>query len=93
MVKILITSAGSLVGYNILDVLEGRRQDLQIIGTNSIEADANIYRCDKAYLVPSTRHNKLDFSHALSEILDIEQPNLIIPGRDDDISVLAVLID
>jgi carbamoyl-phosphate synthase large subunit len=91
MVKILITSVGSLVGYNILDVLEGRRQDLQIIGTNSIEADANIYRCDKAYLVPSTRHNKVDFLHALLEILDNEQPTLIIPGRDDDLRVLAEL--
>lgn len=91
MVKILITSVGSLVGYNILDVLEGRRQDLQIIGTNSIAAESNIYRCDKAYFVPSTRHKKADFTRRLLEILDVEQPSLIIPGRDDDLSVLATL--
>jgi carbamoyl-phosphate synthase large subunit len=89
MNKILITSVGSLVGYNILDVLEGRRQDLQIIGTNSIEADSNIYRCDKAYRVLSTKDNQAEFKHRLLEIIDLEQPDLVIPGRDDDIRVLA----
>lgn len=91
MIKILITSVGSLVGYNILDVLEGRRQRLQIIGTNSVATESNIYRCDKAYFVPPTRHKKADFSDRLLEILESERPSLIIPGRDDDLTVLATL--
>lgn len=89
MTKILITSVGSLVGYNILDVLEGRRQNLQIIGTNSVETDSNIYRCDKAYLLPPTKYNKAEFKNKLLDICAIEQPDLIIPGRDDDIGILA----
>ena len=91
MNKILLTSVGSLVGYNVLDVLEGRRQDLQIIGTNSIETDSNVYRCDKAYYVPSTKNNNTDFVNRLLEIQSIEQPDLIIPCRDDDIGVLSRL--
>ena len=91
MLKILITSVGSLVGYNILDVLENRRAGLQIIGTNSLAADSNIFRCDRAYLVPETRLNTNAFQNRLQEILGIENPDLVIPGRDDDLPVLAAL--
>ncbi|MEH6549068.1 MAG: ATP-grasp domain-containing protein [Pseudomonadales bacterium] len=91
MLKILITSVGSLVGSNILDILEGRRQDLQIIGTNSIAEEAALYRCDKAYFVPPTREQRVKFSNRLLEILEIERPDLIIPARDDDLNILAAL--
>ncbi|MFC4991536.1 hypothetical protein [Rubritalea tangerina] len=88
MKKILITSVGSLVGQNILDSLEGRRDQLHIIGTNSIASAANNFRCDSTHLVaPAT-----DQSEFISDLLNLikdEAPDLIIPGRDDDIEILA----
>lgn len=43
MLKILITSVGSLVGQNILDSLEGRREGVRVIGVNSLaEAASNL---------------------------------------------------
>lgn len=90
MFKILVTSVGSLVGYNILDVLEGRRQGLRLIGTNSVASDSNVFRCDEAYFVPPSRQ-KPEFIRLLLEILEREKPDFIIPCRDDDLSVLAAL--
>ncbi len=89
MSKILISSVGSLVGYNVLDTLERRRNNLEIIGTNSIPGDANIFRCDKAYLVPATKSRPVEFANKIKEIIELEKPKLVIPGRDDDLSVLS----
>lgn len=88
MKKILITSVGSLVGQNILDSLEQRRGNLCIIGTNCIAESANNFRCDKSYLVPKAVQ-QLDFIDALTIIIETEKPDIIIPGRDDDIIILA----
>jgi carbamoyl-phosphate synthase large subunit len=87
MKKILITSVGSLVGQNILDSIEERRKDLKIIGLNSIAESQRIYRCDRAYLVPQTASP--DFTVAFQDIIEKEQPDIILPGRDYDIVFLA----
>lgn len=85
---IIITSVGSLVGQNILDALEHRREHLHIIGTNSIVEAANNYRCDKTYMVPLAVE-KDSYIEALISIIETEKPDVIIPGRDDDIVILA----
>lgn len=85
---ILISSIGSLVGQNILDSLECRREYLRIIGTNSIVDAANNYRCDKTFLVPYAVQ-KESYVTALVSIIEKENPDVIIPGRDDDIVILA----
>ena len=87
---VLITSVGSLVGQNILDALERRRERLRIIGTNSIAEAANNFRCDKAFLVPFAVEQK-SYAEALVSIIETEKPDVIIPGRDDDIVILARL--
>ena len=38
---LLLTSVGSLVGQNVLDSLEGRRQALRIVATNSVAEAGN----------------------------------------------------
>ena len=53
--KWLITSVASLVGQNILDVLEypgfSRRFLVNIVGVNSLPDSAGNFRCDRCYLV------------------------------------------
>lgn len=91
--KILITSVGSLVGKNLLDVLECpsvRRRDLvHIVGTNTIAENPQNFRCDVAYLVPETATDT--FRDELAEIIEREQPDLILNGRDEDTLVTVRL--
>ncbi len=89
--KILVTSIGSLVGRNILDVLESpllkRRDMVFLVGTNSLASIPNNYRCDRCYLVPET-HTE-DFLIELNQIVQQEKPDLILSGRDEDTEVIA----
>lgn len=88
MIKILITSVGSLVGQNILDALASRRSMLTIVGLNSIAENQRVFRCDKAYLLPLTKDEK-SFKKVFIEIVQKEKPDLILAGRDSDVLFLA----
>ncbi|MET0103560.1 MAG: hypothetical protein ABW072_00260 [Sedimenticola sp.] len=92
MNKILITSAGSLVGQNILDALGDRKERLEIVGTNSDAVAPNIYRCNKIHLV-SHASDRPRFIDDLVRLIEHEKPEVIIPGRDDDIEILAEIRD
>jgi len=87
---LLITSVGSLVGQNLLDSLEGRRQNLRVLGSNSLAASPNNFRCDTAFLAPPVAEGPAwqDFHAAL---IEAEAVDLVIPGRDDDVLALAQL--
>lgn len=87
MIKILITSVGSLVGQNILDALENRRKHVTIIGLNSIVESQRMYRCDRAYLVPNT--TSIKFYDTFKTIVQNENPDLIVAGRDADVLFLC----
>ena len=87
--RLMILSVGSLVGQNILDSLEGRRHRLRVIGLNSLPDNPRVFRCDRAYLVPSA--DSPEFESRLTDIIGKEDPDLILPGRDDDILTLIRL--
>tara|TARA_R110002124_G_scaffold270505_1_gene439010 strand:- start:1537 stop:2649 length:1113 start_codon:yes stop_codon:yes gene_type:complete len=80
--KLLITSSGSLLGQNILDSLETRRDQIEIIGINSVAENARNFRCNKVYLVPNTLSP--EFEHQFLTIVKNEKPDMILPGRDED---------
>jgi hypothetical protein len=86
--KILILSVGSLLGQCVLDVLEGRRQGIKVIGLNSQTQNPCNFRCDRTYLMPLSAHGPA-FTERFLEILALESPNLILPGRDEDVLFLA----
>ncbi len=87
--KLLITSVGSLLGQNILDSIETRRDLIEVIGTNSVAENPRNFRCDTIYFVCNTEYP--DFMEKFLEIVDNEQPDLILPGRDEDCVFLADL--
>jgi carbamoyl-phosphate synthase large subunit len=88
---ILLLSAGSLLGQNILDCLENRRSKIRITGLNSESRNPRIFMCDKAYKAPlSTSDGFRDF---VMEIVNREKPDLIMPGRDADVLLLAELAE
>lgn len=89
MIKLLVLSIGSLVGHNLLEALASRRDQVCLIGCNLLADAPGNFRCDRCYLVPPS----LDpaFPAHLEAIIAQEQPDLILPGRDDDVLVLADL--
>ncbi len=90
MIKIIVTSVGSLVGQNLLDVIDNRSDDICVIGTTSL-AMIPLQRCERVYLVPRTERPPSAFTQRLLDIVDREQPDLLIPSRDHDVTVLASL--
>jgi carbamoyl-phosphate synthase large subunit len=85
---LLITSVGSLVGQNILDGLAPWRDDYFIIGLNS-QADAvSNFLCNRTYLSAPLAQGS-SFEKRLDEVASMEAPDLIVPGRDDDVVFLA----
>ena len=88
--KILVTSIGSLLGQNILDGLESRRDRIKLIGVNSGAQSSRIFRSDVLYMVPPTAEKK-DFFDRIIEIIETEKPDLILAGRDDDAIRLSEL--
>lgn len=88
MISLLITSVGSLIGQNILDVLETRRSQLRVMGANSVANNPQNFRCDTAYLSPPTAL-KNAFEDFLLTLIEHENPDLILSGRDQDTLFLA----
>jgi carbamoylphosphate synthase large subunit len=85
--KLLVTSVGSLLGQNILDCIESRRSQIEVIGMNSMAENQRNFRCDKVYLVSNT--DSPYFFDEFKTIVDNENPDFILPGRDADCIFLA----
>ena len=86
--KLLIMSAGSLVGQNILDSLEQKRREIDVIGMNSEAANPRLVRCDRAYLV-APLHEAIRFEDDFVNIVEKEKPDMILAGRDHDVPFLS----
>jgi carbamoyl-phosphate synthase large subunit len=91
--NLLIPAVGSVVGQNILNVLDypgfSRRALVRVVGTNSIADAPSNFRCDRCYLVPETA--SADHPARMRDILREEKPDLILCARDADIYALAEL--
>lgn len=88
--RILITSVGSLVGWTVLAALHSLRSRLIVIGCNTLAASPIVFNCDRVYRVPKTAAVQA-YREALRAIVLREQPDLIIPGRDEELGVLSEL--
>jgi carbamoylphosphate synthase large subunit len=86
--RLLILSAGSLLGQNILDALEPRRRQIEVIGADAQADNGRLFRYDHVYLVPLI-DEETAFEKRLLEVIGLEEPDLIIPGRDHDVLFLS----
>lgn len=87
--KLLITSVGSLLGQNILDSIESRRYAIEVIGIDASAENPRNYRCDTVYLVSKT--DSETFLEEFTRIINKENPDFILPGRDGDSIFLSDL--
>ena len=86
---LLITSAGSLVGQNIFDTIDGRREKFHITGLNTVIDNPVMFRSDEIFLCPPTK--SAEYLPLLTSIIERIQPDFVLPGRDADVGVLAQL--
>jgi hypothetical protein len=89
-VRLLILSIGSLAAQNVLQALAGRRQHVFVIGANSIAEATGNFTADVTYLVPPAGAGE-DYAMAIERLIAEEEPDLVVPARDDDVLVLARL--
>lgn len=87
--KVLFLSGGSLVGRNLLDVLEKRRDGFHLICTNSFAGEPSIYEYDEVLLSPLIDKEREAFDDFFFKVMETYHPELVIPCRDDDVLFLA----
>jgi carbamoyl-phosphate synthase large subunit len=88
--RLMVLSIGSLAAQRFVDALGTRRQHCVLIGTNSLAEAASNFLCDSVHLVPLG--SALDaYLGSLQSLIEREQPDIVIPTRDDDVLALAVL--
>jgi len=80
---LLISSVGSLVGQNILDLVRAGQHPVTLVGLNSEARAVRNFHCARSYLVPPLAAAQAEAR--LLQILAQEQPQLILPGRDADV--------
>ena len=91
--RILFLSGGTLVGRNVLATLAGRRELLTLIAMSSVADEPTLFEFDTVYLAPPTLADPPEFERRLLEVIDHEAPDLVAPGRDDDVLFLGGLRD
>ncbi|HET9340972.1 MAG TPA: hypothetical protein VFQ55_18360 [Casimicrobiaceae bacterium] len=91
--RILFLSGGSLVGRNVLATLAGRRGAVRLIAMSSVADEPALFEFDACYLAPATRTDPQAFERRLLEVIEREGPDLVVPGRDDDVLFLAALAE
>lgn len=89
---LLVASVGSLVGQNILDMLDGRRGAVRLVGTSSLPEEPRLYDCDAVHLAPPTA-DRAAFGARLLEVMEAERPDLVLVGRDEDVRAMAALAE
>ena len=91
MIKLLMTSVGCWVTQNLFDVIDARGDDFYVVGTTSL-ATITLGRADRVYLIPESERPPSPFCDRLLEIIAREQPDLVIPTRDQDVTVVSALV-
>lgn len=86
-VNILISGAGAGVGQSIIKSAKLSSIKKKIIAVDSNKLSAGLYVADAAYLVPLK--NDPNFVNRLIEICQKEKVDLIFPGTDVELEVLA----
>ena len=92
MIQILVTGVGSLIGQGIIKSLNNSGLNYGIIGTDYFASAVGLYWVDKGYLLPDILKPKVDeqdWIDALIQIIKTEKIDIVLPGLDFEIPILA----
>lgn len=81
--NVLVTGAGAIIGYGIIEALRKSAKDILIIATDIYAENYGKYRCDKFYQVPYT--NSPEYEFFLNKIIENNNIDLVIPGIEQDV--------
>ncbi|MBB4186342.1 carbamoyl-phosphate synthase large subunit [Sinorhizobium terangae] len=85
--KVFITGAGALLGQGIIRALRRSTLKATIIVGDPSPLSAGLYWGDVAYLVPMAKDP--EYLDRLGELLRAERPDILIPGTDVELPILA----
>ncbi|WP_216902332.1 hypothetical protein [Synechococcus sp. CCY 9618] len=88
-IKLLLISAGSLVGQNIIQAIGPRRSLFHLEATNSEPAEPSLADFDAVRIVPPTSVDTTGLDRLLNARLDQGSCRLVIPCRDEEVLWLA----
>jgi carbamoyl-phosphate synthase large subunit len=86
-VRVLVTGAGALLGQGIIRSLKISKLNPHIIAVDPSPLSAGLYWADKSYLVPLAKEP--DYLNRLRELIASESPDVVIPGTDVELAILA----
>ncbi len=71
--------------------LAGRRDSLRLVATSDNADEPSLFAFDAAYLAPRLADDPQGFERRFIDIMQREQPDLVVPCRDEDVQWLAGL--
>jgi carbamoyl-phosphate synthase large subunit len=86
---LLLLSGGGHTGHNVLATLAGRRSGLRLVASSDTADEPTLFGFDGVYVVPTLASDPSGFERSILGIIAREQPDLIIPCRDEDVTWLA----
>lgn len=85
--RVVVTGAGALLGQGIIRALRRARPDCWIVGIDPERLSAGLYWCDAAYQGHFAASPA--FVSLLGEIVAAERADIVIPGTDAELAILA----
>ena len=92
MIRILVTGVGSLLGQGILKSIQASAFECKVIGADYFPSAVGLYWVDKGYILPDILKTDIKDSEwidALIKIINQENIDLVFPGLDFEIPILA----
>lgn len=86
-VKVLVTGAGALLGQGIIKSLQRSSLEVRIVAADPNPLSAGLFWVDEAYLIRMA--NAPDYLDRLAEVVAAARPDIVIPGTDVELPILA----
>lgn len=83
--RLLLLSAGTEAGRNVLAMLACRRAAITLVATSDVSDEPALFDCDAVHLVAPAGVDDDLFERALLDIMERERIDLVIPCSDDDV--------
>lgn len=85
--KILITGAGALLGQGIIRALKHSSLNASVVTADPSPLSAGLYWGERGHLLPMARDP--GYLERLRALIELEEPDVVIPGTDVELHILA----
>ena len=92
MIRVLVTGVGSLLGQGILKSIQHSTLKCYVTGTDYFPSAVGLYWVDKGYILPDILKPEISESQWIEDLINIinqEEIDLVFPGLDFEIPILA----